>query len=90
MSLEKKSGSQVACKVIDLQPLYPSFHIGKSESPARAEDVDSRVQMRKLEDHFEKQRTKKKLERELTRCYREVEILATIRHVGIANLKVYR
>ena len=90
MSLEKKSGSQVACKVIDLHPLFPSLHIGKKEYPARAEDVDSRVQMRKLKDHIELQRKRKKLERELTRYYREVEILSAIRHVSIADLMIHR
>ena len=81
MAIEHKSRSQLACKVVDLRHLRPGTYIGRKEEPAAAEDVDNRAQLRKVRDWGEKQKQGNKLEDKLKVYYREVEILASIKHV---------
>ena len=83
MAIEKNTGSQVACKMVDLRPLHhrSTTFIGRLEQPAAAEDVDSRVQLRKVSEYVERQKKGNKLEEELEKYYREIEILSTLRHV---------
>jgi hypothetical protein len=81
MAVEQSARRQLACKVVDLRKLHPSIPIGRIESPAAAEDVDSRVQKRKVKDWAEKQKRGNKLDNKLRLYSREFEILSSISHV---------
>jgi hypothetical protein len=82
MAVEQNARRQVACKVVDLRKLRPSIPIGRLEQPAAAEDVDSRIQMRKVKDWADKQKKGNVLEDKLRVYSREVEILTSINHVS--------
>ena len=88
MAIEHKSRSQLACKVVDLRKLRPRTFIGRKEAPAAAEDVDNRVQLRRVRDWGEKQKQGNKLEDKLKVYYREVEILSSITHVSQSTARL--
>ena len=54
---------------------------GRGDQPAAAEDIDSRVQVRKVKAWAIQQKRKDALEKQLSKYYREVDILASISHV---------
>lgn len=80
MAIEQWSRGQVACKVVDMRK--PESHFGRPEEPAAAEDVDSRVQMRKVKAWADQQKRQICMEDKLKLYLREVEILASISHVS--------
>lgn len=82
MAIEQKSRSQLACKIIDLRKLRPKNYVGRKEEPLAAEDVDNRLQLKKVRDLGEKQKKGNKLEDKLKVYFREVEILCNLNHVG--------
>jgi len=82
MAVEQGVRRQLACKVVDLRKLRPTIPIGRLEHPASAEDVDNRVQMRKVKDWVDKQKKGNKLGDKLKVYAREVEILNSISHVS--------
>ena len=82
MAVEQSSRRQLACKVVDIRKFRPALTIGRLEQPAAAEDVDSRVQMRKLRELSGKQKRASKLEDKLRLYTREFEILNSIAHVS--------
>lgn len=84
MAIEQKARVQVACKMVDLRKLMPRRvnRFGHLEQPAAAEDVDSRVQMRKLKDWVNERKRERGVEEKLKLYLREVEILASINHVS--------
>lgn len=82
MAVEQGARRQLACKVVDLRRLRPTIPIGRFECPASAEDVDNRVQMRKVKDWVDKQKKGNKLGDKLKVYAREVEILNSISHVS--------
>ena len=83
MAVEQSARRQLACKAVDLRKLRPSIPIGHLEQPTAAENVDSRLQMRKLKDWIDKQKKGNKLSDKLKVYSREVEILNSISHVSI-------
>ena len=84
MAIEQSARRQVACKLVDLRMLRPKMQntFGRPEQPAAAENVDSRIQLRKVKDWGNQQRRGKGLEHKLKIYFREVEILASISHVS--------
>ena len=88
MAIEQKTRSQLACKVVDLRKLKSKTFIGRKEEPAPADDVDNRIQLRKVRDWGEKQKQGNRLEDKLKVYYREVEILASINHVSQAQRSI--
>jgi hypothetical protein len=84
MAIEQQARVQVACKMVDLRKLMPRRvnRFGHPEQPAAAEDVDSRVQMRKLKDWGKERKRERGVEEKLKLYLREVEILASINHVS--------
>ncbi|EXJ72356.1 CAMK protein kinase [Cladophialophora psammophila CBS 110553] len=92
MAVEQMARRQVACKVVDLRKLVPRSQrqFGRPENPAAADEVDSRVQMRKIKAWANQQKRDNALERKLRAYYREVEILGSISHPNIVGIeKVY-
>lgn len=85
MAVEQVTRSQLACKVVDLRKLMPKSPIqfGRPDQPAAAEDVDSRLQIRKVKAWADQQKRERGLEKKLQAYFREAEILASIRHVGL-------
>ena len=83
MAIEHNPRRQVACKVVDLRVLMPGAQtrFGRADQPAAAEDIDNRVQIRKLKAWAIRRKRKDALERQLSKYYREVDILASISHV---------
>ena len=83
MAIEKTTNTQIACKMVDLRPLQTrtTAFIGRLEQPAAAKDVDSRLQLRKITEYVQGQRNDNKLEEQLAKYYREIEILSSLRHV---------
>ena len=86
MAIEQSCRSQLACKMVDLRELQPRVRtqVGRAEQPAAAEDVNSRVQLRKVKALAEQQKKDNQLEGKLGVYYREVEILASMSHVRTA------
>ena len=82
MAVEQGARRQLACKVVDLRKLRASTPIGRLEQPAAAEDVDDRVQMRKVKDWVDKQKKGNKLGDKLKVYAREFEILTSVSHVS--------
>lgn len=82
MAVEQSTRSQLACKVVDLRKLYPKTRIGRHEYPAAAEDVDNRVQLRKVKDLATERKRDNKLDEKLRVYHREIDILASISHVS--------
>ena len=82
MAVEQGARRQLACKVVDLRKLRLTIPIGRLEYPASAEDVDNRVQIRKVKDWGNKQKNGNKLEDKLHVYAREVEILNSTSHVS--------
>ena len=82
MAIQQNTRCQLACKVVDLRKLRPKAKIGRAEQPAAAEDIDNRVQIRKVKDLTDRCKREGKLEEKMKIYYREVEILASISHVG--------
>ncbi|KIW71029.1 hypothetical protein PV04_03247 [Phialophora macrospora] len=92
MAIEQTTRYQVACKVVDLRVLMPGAQtiFGRADQPVAAENIDNRVQVRKLKAWAIQQKRKDALERQLSKYYREVEILASISHPNIIGIeKVY-
>jgi hypothetical protein len=85
MAINESQRRQLACKVVDLRKLrvYTKRKPTGKEQPAQAEDVDNRVQMRKLAALADEKKKKQSLEHNLERWYREVDILASITHVSV-------
>ena len=83
MAIEQNARYQVACKVVDLRVLMPGVQtkFGREDQPAAAEDIDNRAQVRKLKAWAIQQKRKDALERQLSKYYREVDILASVSHV---------
>ena len=83
MAVEQHTRHQVACKVVDLRVLMPGAQtqFGRAEQPAAAEGINTQVQARKVKAWGIQQLRKDALERQLTKYYREVEILTSISHV---------
>lgn len=85
MAINESKRCQLACKVVDLRKIrcYVKQSPIRQEQPAQAEDVDNRVQIRKLAALADEKKKKKHLLADsLGRWYREVEILANINHVS--------
>ncbi|ETI23516.1 hypothetical protein G647_05318 [Cladophialophora carrionii CBS 160.54] len=92
MAIEQSTRHQVACKVVDLRVLMPGAQIkfGRADQPVAAEEIDNRTQVRKLKAWALQQKRKDALERQLSKYYREVDILASISHPNIIGIeKVY-
>ncbi|OCT50699.1 protein-serine/threonine kinase [Cladophialophora carrionii] len=92
MAIEQSTRHQVACKVVDLRVLMPGAQtkFGRADQPVAAEDIDNRTQVRKLKAWALQQKRKDALERQLSKYYREVDILASISHPNIIGIeKVY-
>lgn len=87
MAIEQQSRAQVACKVVDLRRLMEKHFnfYGRSERPAAAEDVDNRAELKKVKTWGDQQKREGRLEDKLKLYFREVEILATISHVGLST-----
>jgi hypothetical protein len=88
MAIEQTTRHQVACKLVDLRVLMPGAQtkFGRADQPVAAEDIDNRAQVRKLKAWAIQQKRKDALERQLSKYYREVEILASISHVRRQNI----
>lgn len=84
MAINESQRRQLACKVVDLRKLRPQTRcrIGRKEQPAQAEDVDNRVQLRKLAALADERKKEHLLEDKLAQWYREADILASINHVS--------
>ncbi|KAJ9603739.1 hypothetical protein H2200_011925 [Cladophialophora chaetospira] len=92
MAIEQNARYQVACKVVDLRVLMPGSQtkFGREAQPAAAEDIDNRDQVRQLKTWAIQQKRKNALERQLSKYYREVDILASVSHPNIIGIeKVY-
>jgi hypothetical protein len=87
MAINTSQRRQLACKVVDLRKLRYSIKRSSAahEKPAQAEDVDVRIQMRKLAALADEKKKMHLLEDNLGRWYREVDILASINHVSITT-----
>lgn len=87
MAINSSQRRQLACKIVDLRKLRPQTRarIGREEQHAQAEDVDNRVQLRKLAALADEKKRAHLLEDKLTRWYREVDILASINHVCVPS-----
>ena len=85
MAVNEFQRRQLACKVVDLRKLRPRARarVACKEQYAQAEDVDNRVQLRKLTALANEKRKENLLEDKLMLWYREVDILASIDHVSI-------
>jgi hypothetical protein len=70
--------------VVDFRKLIPRTEniFGRPEQPAAAEDVDFRVQLRKIKNLAVQKQRERGLEDKLKVYFREVEILASISHVN--------
>ena len=87
MAINETHRRQVACKVVDLRKLrtrVKPIPISEEE-PAAAEDVDNRLQMRKLTVLEDEKKKEHLLEDKLAQWYREADILASISHVSCHN-----
>lgn len=84
MAIEQSRRVQLACKIVDLRKLRlpPQTRTGRLESPAAAEDVDSRVQMTKIKSWAETKQKERCLEQQLKACHREASILTSLDHVS--------
>lgn len=83
MTINRRTGTQLACKMIDLRPFRPCFRSSPNglEVPAAAKNVDCKLQLRKHIAWSERQKKEDRLDFHLEKYYREVEILASIKHV---------
>jgi hypothetical protein len=92
MAIEQSTRTQLACKLVDLRKLRPQSRarIRRREQSTAAENVDSRIQLRKVKEWVDQQKRYDSLEEnlkiyyrevKLKTYYREVEILASINHV---------
>ena len=90
MAIEQSRRTQLACKIVDLRKLRssPRTRIGRLESPAAAEDVDSRVQMAKIKTWGEQKQKATRLEQQLKVYHREASILASLSHVNYIHLQI--
>ncbi|EXJ83861.1 CAMK protein kinase [Capronia coronata CBS 617.96] len=92
MALEQTSRTQVACKIVDLRKLTPKLQtrFRRSQRPATADDVDNRIQARKVKAWGDQKKREIGLNPKLKMYFREVEILSSISHPNIIGLeKVY-
>lgn len=87
MSINETYRRQVACKLVDLRKLRIRVkpQANYEEQAAAAEDVDNRLQMRKLAVLGDERKKEHLLEDKLAQWYREAEILASISHVSVTN-----
>ncbi len=90
MAVEQSRRIQLACKIVDLRRLKfaPRTKIGRLESAAAAENVDSRVQMAKIKSWAERKQKESRLEQQLRVYHREARILASLSHVSGYNMQV--
>jgi hypothetical protein len=74
--------------MVDFRRLIPKPQnmFGRPEQPVAAEDVDIRVQLRKIKDLADQQKRERGLQEKLKVYFREVEILASINHVTWQSL----
>jgi hypothetical protein len=88
MAISNFQRRQLACKVVDLRPLKvpAKRRMNRREQHAQAEDVDSRVQLRKLTALVDEKKREHLLEDELKKRYREFNLLASIDHVSPLRL----
>lgn len=84
MAISNFQRRQLACKVVDLRPLQAPVRRGLSwkENRAQAENVDHRVQLRKLTALANEKKREHLLEDELKMRYREFNILGSVNHVS--------
>ena len=89
LAVDRSTSSQLACKVVDLRQLRQtaSTYFVRQKLPEVAANVDSRIQLRRVKALAEKQRGIDRLETELASYYREIEILANLRHPNIIGLE---
>lgn len=87
MAINESQRLQLACKVVDLRKLRPQIRckVGHYERPIQAEDVDNRVQLRKVVALADEKKKKHLLEDKLALWYREADILSSINHVSITT-----
>lgn len=87
MAIEQSTRAQVACKVVDLRKLTPNLQneFGRPEQPAAAEDVDNKVQARKVKAWADQKKREKGVAAKLKMYFREIDILATISHVSLSK-----
>ncbi|KAI1612223.1 kinase-like domain-containing protein [Exophiala viscosa] len=92
MAIEQQARAQVACKLVDLRRLEdrPLDFLEGLERPAAAQDVDSRAELKKVNEWGGQQKREGYLEDKLRIYLREVEILASVSHPNIIGIeKVY-
>jgi hypothetical protein len=84
MAIEQAQRTQLACKVIDLRKLRAQnrMKFGRWERPAAAKEANSRLQLVKVKSWGQKQKKDAQFEEKLKTYYREVEILASLKHVS--------
>jgi hypothetical protein len=87
MAIEQPRRVQLACKIVDLRrlKLSPQTKIGRLETAAAAENVDSRVQMAKIRSWAQKKQKEGRLEQQVMVYHREAGILASLGHVSNNN-----
>jgi hypothetical protein len=87
MAIEQSKRTQLACKIVDLRKLKtaPRATTGRLESPAAAEDVDSRVQMAKIKSWATQKQKENRLAQQLKVYHREATILASLSHVSYCH-----
>ena len=87
MAINESQRLQLACKVVDLRKLRPQIRckVGHYERPVQAEDVDNRVQLRKVVALADEKKKKHLLKDKLALWYREADILSSINHVSITT-----
>ena len=87
MAVDQHTRQQVACKVVDLRVLMPGAQtrFGRSDQPAAADEIDNQDQIRKVKAWGIQQKRKDALEKQLSKYYREIDILASISHVSKAD-----
>ena len=85
MAIEQSRRRQLACKIVDLRRLkFPARpRIGRLETAAAAEDVDSAAQLVKIKSWAERKQKENCLEQQLKVHHREATILASLSHVSI-------
>ena len=87
MAIEQSNRTQLACKIVDLRKLRcaPLAGVDRVESPAAAEEVDTRIQIAKVKSWAERKQRKGRIEQELQVYYREASILASLNHVAASG-----